>query len=123
MKRTKISALSAEELVEEFVWLAIGQDDAILGNEQAKVNRLFWKLDAIMNELKSRPGDQRSALLPLYNHENMQVRVKAAKATLAIAPQAARLQLEAIRDSKWQPAALEAGMSIINLDRGIYKPT
>ena len=53
----------------------------------------------------------------------MQVRVKAAKATLAIAPQAARLQLEAIRDSKWQPAALEAGMSIINLDRGIYKPT
>ena len=75
MKRKKISALSVEELVEEFAWLAIEQDYALLGNEQAKVNRLFWKLDAIENELKSRSGDQRTALLPLYNHENMQVRV------------------------------------------------
>jgi hypothetical protein len=52
----------------------------------------------------------------------MQVRVKAAKATLAIAPEAARAQLEAIRASGWQPQALEAGMSLGFLDEGIYKP-
>jgi hypothetical protein len=30
--------------------------------------------------------------------------------------------LEAIAASGWQPQALDAGMSLINLDRGIYKP-
>lgn len=123
MRRRKISALSVEDLVEEFIWLAIEQDNAMLANAQSKINRLFWKLDAIMNELKSRPGDQRSVLLSLYGHENMNVRLKAAHATLALAPQAARTLLEEIAASGWQPQALDAGMSIINLDRGIYKPT
>jgi hypothetical protein len=47
-------------------------------------------LEEIKRELKPKPGDHRFALLPLYDHNNMQVRVKAAKATLAIAPEAAR---------------------------------
>jgi hypothetical protein len=52
----------------------------------------------------------------------MQVRLKAAYATLAVSPVAARAQLEAIAASGWQPQAGDAGMSILNLDRGIYKP-
>jgi hypothetical protein len=123
MRRSKLSDLSVEQLVQEFASLAIEQDEALLSNAQSKANRLFWKLEAVESELRARPGDQRTALLPLYDNENMQVRVKAAKATLAVAPHAARAQLEAIRESKWQPAALEAGMSLINLDRGIFKPT
>lgn len=123
MRRLQLSDVSVDELVRRFVELAVQQDGAILSNAQAEVNRIYWRLDALKNELKARPGDRRSALLPLYNHENMQVRVKAAKATLAIAPEAARAQLEAIRASGWQPQALEAGMSLWNLDRGVYKPT
>jgi hypothetical protein len=99
------------------------QDQALLSRRQGDVNQIVWELKAIETELRSRKGDQRRALLSLYDHKNMQVRLNAAKATLAIAPQMARAQLEAIRKSGWRPQAGEAGMSLINLERGIYKPT
>lgn len=123
MKRVNLPSMTTEQLVQLFTELAVQQDAALLYRAQGEVNKLYFKLDAINKELKSRPGDQRSALLPLYDHKNMQVRVKAAKATLAIAPEAARAQLEAIRASGWQPQALEAGMSLGFLDEGVYKPT
>jgi cytochrome c oxidase assembly protein Cox11 len=122
MKRVKLCDMTTERLVQLFADLAVQQDAALLYRAQREINKIFWKLEEIESELKSRPGDQRFALLPLFNHKNMQVRVKAAKATLAIAPEAARAQLEAIRASGWQPQALEAGMSIGFLDDGIYKP-
>lgn len=53
----------------------------------------------------------------------MQVRLKAAKNTLAVAPQAARETLEAIANSHEFPQAGEAGMSLWNLDQGVFKPT
>jgi Domain of unknown function (DUF2019) len=61
--------------------------------------------------------------IPLYEHDSMQVRVKAAKATLAVAPMAARAALENIKSSNWQPQSAEASMSLWNLDRGVFKPT
>lgn len=67
-----------------FTQLAIQQDDALDG-DVPEVTRLFWLLENVKAELKRRPGDQRAALLALYDHQpNMQVRVKAAKATLAV---------------------------------------
>ncbi len=77
----------------------------------------------IVDELKNRPGDRREALIVLYDHPNMQARVKAAKATLALAYNQARTLLENIRDYGWQPQALDAGMSLIALDEGVYQPT
>ena len=41
----------------------------------------------------------------------------------AVAPPEARRKLEAIADSQWFPQAGDAGMSLLNLDRGIFKPT
>lgn len=122
MRAAVLSKMATEKLVQLFAELAVEQDRALLLRAISTVNKLYDRLEAIKSELKSRPGDQRSALLPLYNHKNMQVRVKAAKATLAIAPQGARAQLEAIRASGWQPQALEAGMSLGFLDDGVYKP-
>jgi cytochrome c oxidase assembly protein Cox11 len=122
MKHTKLSALTIAQLVQQFCELSVQQDMALLSLAQREVNKLVWKLDAISQELKSRPGDQRSALLVLYNHKNKHVRLKAAQATLAVAPQVARAQLEAIRESGWQPQAGHAGMCLWSLDQGIYKP-
>jgi hypothetical protein len=121
MKRAKLSSLSIPELVQRFTELAVDQDMALLSGEISKVNKIYDKLEAIKTELKSRPGDQRSALLPLYHHKNKQVQIKAAKATLAIAPLAARAQLQAIKDSGWQPQALDAGMALWLLDRDASK--
>ncbi|ARQ00940.1 DUF2019 domain-containing protein [Pseudorhodoplanes sinuspersici] len=122
MKRVKLRNLSVEQLVQLFADLSVQQDMAMMAMLQGDINKLYWKIEAVEDELKARPGDQRSALLPLYNHKNMQVRLKAAHATLALQPQTARAQLEAIAASGWQPQAGDAGMSLLSLDRGIYKP-
>jgi hypothetical protein len=45
------------------------------------------------------------------------------KATLAVAPETARRALEGLAASREFPQAGDAGMSLINLDRGIFKPT
>jgi cytochrome c oxidase assembly protein Cox11 len=123
MKSNKLQSMSSNELVELFTRLALQQDEAVLAFDVKETNRLYWQLDAIDGELKSRPGDQRSALLPLLDHPNPQVQVKAAKATLAIAPAAARHVLEVIAETCYGPQKLEAGMSLSNLDAGIFKPT
>jgi len=123
MKRTNLRKMTVDQLVGRFAMIAVDQDDALLANDNAEVTRLFWLLEAIEDELKLRDGDQRRALLRLYDHPNMQVRLKAVKATLAVAPPRARQMLQAIADSRMYPQAGEAGMSLLNLERGIFKPT
>lgn len=123
MKRDNLQRLTVDELVQVFESLAMEQNKGLIDDNIGKVNRLFEKLRDISGELKARSGDQRRALLRLYDHPNAQVRLKAAKATLAVAPEAARRMLEAIVDSREYPQALEAGMSIYNLDEGVFKPT
>lgn len=123
MKNTKLGQKSVNELVELFTGFALQQDEAQLAFDVKEGNRLYWKITAIADELKSRPGDQRHALLPLLDHPNPQVQLKAAKATLAIAPAAARHVLEVLAETCYGPQKLEAGMSLSNLDAGIYKPT
>ena len=123
MKRIDLSEMNVEQLVERFAAVALEQDDAILMHDNAKFTRLFWQMEAVEEELKARNGDQRQALLRLYHHPNAQVRLTAAKATLAVAPDAARRLLRTIADSKEYPQAGDAGMSLVNLDRGIFKPT
>jgi Domain of unknown function (DUF2019) len=73
-------------------------------------------------ELRARGEDARRALLRLYSHPNMQVRLQAAKKTLGVAPEATRHVIEEIKKSQWFPQALEAGMTLRNLDSGIFKP-
>ena len=115
--------MSGSELVERFAALAIAQYQAELQSDlagQAKLIKQGW---AIADELKSRPDDQRSALLRLYDHPNVQVRLNAARLTLAVAPTAAREIVQAIADSKEYPQAGDAGMCLWALDHGIHKPT
>lgn len=123
MKHNKLQTMSVQELVQRFIAIALQQDDALLANETKKFNPLFWEMEAVSEELKSRQGDQRHVLLDLFAHPNAQVRVKAAKATLALAPVQAREVLEGIVKAREYPQAGEAGMSLWNLDRGIFKPT
>jgi hypothetical protein len=123
MKRAKLQDMTVNQLVERFTAITLDQDKALLRNEYAKFNRLFEQMEDVKRELKARDGDQRRALLPLYDHPNAQVRLKAVKATLAVAPERARRMLEIIADSREYPQAGEAGMSLDNLERGIFKPT
>jgi len=122
MNTTKLRDMTSDQLVERFVEIAVEQEKAFLRDEIAKLNKLFSQMNAVDQELRSRPGDQRRLLLRLYDHPNTQVRLKAAKRTLAIAPDDAREVLEAIAGSRKFPEAGEAGMSLANLDSGIFTP-
>ncbi len=122
MKRFKPEAMTVDQLIERFAAMALDQDRALLYSEIKKYNRLFALMELIEAELKRRPGDERRALLRLYDHPNKQVRLQAAQASLAVAPEAARSVIEAIAAGKG-PQAGAAGMTLINLDRGIFKPT
>jgi hypothetical protein len=122
MTRKALGKMSVEELVDYFAEIGIGRDDAQLDGDISRINRLFGALMAVENELRSRPDDRRAALCRLYMHDNLQVRLDAAKATLAVAPEQARKLLEAIANSQEYPQAGDAGMCLWTLDEGIFKP-
>ncbi|MFL9502481.1 DUF2019 domain-containing protein [Rhodopseudomonas palustris] len=122
MRKPDLHGMATPDLVALFAKVTVEQDDALLGSQIARFNRLFGVMTEIADELKSRDGDQRSALLSLLKYPNMQVRLQAAKPTLAVAPVKAREQLEAIASSKWFPQAGDAGMCLSFLDDGTFKP-
>ena len=123
MMRAKLRNMSTEDLVDRFVRIALDQDRPVRRDDNATFGRLFEQMDAVKEELKRRPGDQRRALIDLHNHPNVQVRLKSAIATLAIVPDKARRLLQVIADSREYPQAGDAGMTLYSLEQGIFKPT
>ncbi|MBZ0229510.1 MAG: DUF2019 domain-containing protein [Bauldia sp.] len=118
----RLAAQSTEQLVNDFVEIGLAQFDALLGLDVTRANRRYARKRALLDELRHRAGDQRHALLPLLKHKNLQVRLNAATATLALAPTAARQALEAIRASGYMPQAADAAGCLRSLDEGIFKP-
>jgi hypothetical protein len=111
------------ELVDRFTDITLRQYQAALFGEVAKYNSLVGQMLAITAELKSRPGDQRSALVPLLVHPNRQVRLMAAQFTLALAPVASRQTLQELSDAKVDPQSAYAMGTLRARERGDRKPT
>ncbi|HLH47729.1 MAG TPA: DUF2019 domain-containing protein [Roseiarcus sp.] len=125
MNSVNLRDLSIDQLVQRFATLGIRQNNVIREGaygKNAEYNRLATEMKNVEQELKVRSGDKRDALFALYNHPNMQVRLMAAKLTLAISPDAARQMLQRIQQCGRQPQAGDAGMCLWNLDRGVFVP-
>lgn len=120
MTNAGLETLTVEQLVARFAEIGVAQDNAEDDNEEYA--RLFRQMETVRAALKSRPGDQRRALLALFDHKNMQVRLMAAKTTLAVAPKEARQMVDSIAASNWFPQAGDAGMCLMMLDRGTFVP-
>jgi len=123
MRRINLSEASIEALLERYVEIGVQQDEALLDTDTRRFNRLFDRMIEVEQELASRGEDARLELLKLYDHPNAQVRLNAIKETLAVAPVRAREALDALANSVDYPQAGDAGMTIRNLERGIFKPT
>ena len=121
-KGAELKNLTVEQLVVAFTDSAIKQSEAELYNRISKLNRLIHDSFAIEDELKSRDGDQRSALVPLLQHPNPQVRYMAAEFTLAVAPAAARQALQSLSDKNIYPQAANARGTLRSLATGRWKP-
>ena len=122
MKRLELADIPTPDLVNLFAVIGVAQDEALLGGEIAKFNRLYDQMATVSNELSARDGDQRRELRQLYSYDNMQVRLKAAIHTLAVLPEEARKQLQLVAGSQWFPQAGDAGMTISGLEDGTFKP-
>lgn len=123
MSRVNLKPLSTNDLLLLFEKLCVEQYDSLDREEYAAFNRRYDRIQAIEDELKSRPGDQRRILMKLFGHPNMQVRLTAARANLAVDYPAARREIQDIADSRWGPQCGDAGMTLVNLDNGIYRPS
>ena len=111
------------ELVDQFTEITLRQYDAALFGNITKYNSLVDQMLAVADELKSRPGDQRSALVPLLVHPNRQVRLMAAEFTLTLAPVASRQALQELSDAKVYPQSACAMGTLRALERGDRKPS
>jgi hypothetical protein len=114
---------SVQELVARFVSIGLAQYDALYVVDTKRFNRLYRDMEDVRNELKRKEGDQRRALLPLLNHPNLQVRMKAANSVLAISPHLARKALESVRDSGVFPQAADASGMLSALENGTFVPS
>jgi cytochrome c oxidase assembly protein Cox11 len=116
VKQADLTGLTVGELVERFAAMGAAQNKALLWDEYAEFSRLYWQMDEIRNELQERPGDQRRALMTLFNHADPQVRLKAGLATIDVTPDAAREVLQKLVDTRCYPQAADALATIWHLD-------
>lgn len=123
MTNQKLNEMSVGELVERFLAIAIDQDKAIFDENNTRFNALYKQMQTVRDELRARPGDQRNALRALLDHPNVQVRLKAAITTLALAPDISKRVLRQIADSKRLPQAADAGLILDGLRDGSFVPS
>jgi hypothetical protein len=90
MTTDNLENLSVNALVDRFATIGVEQYKAKDAEQDERYKELFYKMYDIQEELKRRQGDERRALIMLFDYPNMQVRLMAAKYALAVAPQAAR---------------------------------
>jgi hypothetical protein len=122
MIQQNLQSMTVDQLVERFAALGVEQSKAIDADNNKKYAGLFEQMMNVEKEMKLRSGDQRRALVALYSYPNMQVRLAAAKATLATVPQGARQAIEAIAASTWPPQCYDARNSLWMLDEGKFIP-
>ena len=124
--KRNLSRLSDEALRDLFETLAIKQGDA-WAPENPKMlwryEKFYFEIVDVVKELQSRPGDARRILIPLLEHENLQVRLKTATNVFALVPEQARRTLQSLRESAAAPVFFEAGSFLGAVDRGMYVPT
>ncbi|WP_341988978.1 DUF2019 domain-containing protein [Azorhizobium sp. AG788] len=123
-RKEKIKKMTNENIIEYFIALSKKRTEADSYMDIYTYNKIYKILQVIEKELKSRPGDQRSILIPLIFHPNLQVRLNASLATLAVTPDALMmLRAIAALDVAWEPEQIEALHSVEAIDEGRYIPT
>jgi hypothetical protein len=60
--------MTVDELVERFADIALSQYEALRRHKVGRFNRLFDQMEAVRQELGTREGNQRRALMKLYDH-------------------------------------------------------
>ena len=99
---------SDEAMLQRFIELSLTQHEALLYLETGPYNRAYMKIKKLVEELEARPGDQRHALIELFDHDNPQVRLNAAKHAHPHYPDKAIQIVQSIIDARALPQEVYA---------------
>ena len=121
MKST-LDALSDDDLVNRFAESAKERGSAVLDSETRRANRMFDRMWAIDSVLRTRGREARIKLVPLLDDKDRFVRYYAALYLLAIVADRARAVIEWNYKNRFDALAGDAGMTLHNLDTGVFKP-
>jgi hypothetical protein len=121
-KKIDLTKVIDDDLIDRFVVAARKMGTAVLDSDTREANRMFHYLHAIDLELRARGRDARLKLEPLLNHKDRFVRYYAARKLLGLIPDRARAVLEWNHKYGFDALAGDAGMTLLNLDTGFYKP-
>ena len=102
-------------LVNEFEVNSIRYLDASTEYRIGESIRLSKKIYRIADALEDIPGDARSSLVPLLDHENLGVRYQAASHLCRLEPALALVALQAIANVPYGPLMGAAGMAVRHL--------
>ena len=117
MKKPDLSKMTTPALVARFRRLVLDQEIFLLSLDTKRYSQLFYQVNDITNELKTRDGDGRRGLLAFFDHESPHLRFTTACSCEDLSPAKAREVLRQIRETRITPYALHAGMSLWMLER------
>jgi hypothetical protein len=123
MKKRNLKQLSEAELVADFRECALETVEAKLDSNRRRITRLFHRFHTIQAELIERGPEARRALLTLLDDPHLRVRYEAARRCLALDKDRALGVINEVVRSRKMPEAGEAGMTLLALEQGIFKPT
>ncbi len=108
MTARKGKEVFVDEMLQRFIELSLTQHEALLYLEARPYNRAYMKIKKLVEELEARPGDQRHALIELFDHDNPQVRLNAAKHAHPLYPDKAIQIVQSIIDARALPQEVYA---------------
>jgi hypothetical protein len=123
MTSGKLDSLGDEDLVDLFETWAATRGKAIIDGEIPEANHAYKNLKAVHDQLCIRGIAARSRILRLLDHEDVTVRFHAAKWLYALSPERARSILKDVEAQGPRALAGAAGMTLLHIDTGVFKPT
>ncbi len=121
MMKSSFSDMSLQELVAAYEQIVMAQDQSLREDKISKFNKEYKIREAIVDELRSRPDDQRNVLVPLLDRREPWMRICVASDTYSLNPERSREYMQTVADYRFDPYKGRAASSLGLWDIG-YTP-
>ena len=121
MTKPSFSDMSLQELVAAYEQIVMAQDQSLREDKISKFNKEYKIRVAIVDELRSRPYDQRDMLVPLLDRREPWMRICVASDTYSLNPERSRKYMQTVADYRFDPYKGRAASSLGLWDMG-YTP-
>jgi Domain of unknown function (DUF2019) len=121
MTKKSFEHMTIQELIAAYEQIVLEQDQSFRFEKNTKFNKEFKIRVAIVEQLRSRPGDQRKALAPLLDRREPWMRICVAEDTYSLDPERSRKYMQTVADYRFDPYKGRAASSLGLWDMG-YTP-